>query len=183
MSKKAVLIHGWEGSPDLAWFPWLRQKLEHDNWEIIAPQLPNPAKPQMDLWLEHLDKLLPNVDENYFLVGHSLGCITILRFLERLHADTKVGGATLVAGFNSNLGYAELNSFFPNDIDWSKIKLHCDKFVAIHSDNDPFVSTHYADIFKEQLNAQIILEHGAGHFSEEDKIDKMPSIYQSMKNL
>lgn len=87
MSKKAILIHGWEGSPDKGWFPWLKQKLENESWEVKAPQMPNPSNPEMEKWLEHLDSEIPNFDESYYLIGHSLGCITILRFLEHLQKN------------------------------------------------------------------------------------------------
>lgn len=180
MSKKAILIHGWDGSPDGGCFPWLKQKLLSENWEVVAPQMPNPAEPNMEKWLEQLDNTLRDLDENCYLLGHSLGCITILRFLEQLNKNSKIGGVVLLAGFTSNLGYAELKSFFQNEIDWKEIKKHCENFVAIHSDNDQFVSTHYGNLFEEYLDAKLILEHNMGHFSSQKELS---SAYNAFKEL
>ncbi len=183
MAKKAILIHGWEGTPDEGWRPWLKNKLEEQGFEVLAPAMPDTDNTKMEAWLEHLNKLIDNVDENYYFVGHSLGCITILRYLELLNENQEVGGAVLVAGFTSNLGYDELDSFFQTKINWDKIKSSCKKFVAIHSDNDPFVSLHYGDIFKENLNAEIIIKQNMKHFSGDDDINELPSALESILKI
>lgn len=86
----------------------------------------------------------------------------------------------MVAGFTSNLGYKELKSFFQNEIDWKKIKTHCQKFTVIHSDNDYFVSTHYADLFQEHLGAKKIIKHDMGHMS---KNTELPIVYEALNEL
>jgi len=174
MSKKAFLIHGWEGYPEEGWRPWLKSELEKKGFSVFVPAMPDTKYPKMDAWLKHLTKIVGTPDKDCYFVGHSLGCITILRYLETLKEGQKVGGVVLVAGFTSNLGYEELESFFTKPIDWEKIKSHCEKFVAIHSDNDPYVSLHYRDFFKSKLNAEIIVEHNMGHFSGDDGITELP---------
>lgn len=89
----------------------------------------------------------------------------------------------LVAGFTSNLRSVELDSFFDRSIDWEKIKKHCKSFVAIHSDNDPFVSIHYGALFKEKLNADVVIEHDKKHFSGDDNITKLPSVLRILLRL
>ena len=183
--KRVYLIHGWNGSPDGGWKPWLKQELEKQGFEVTIPTMPNSAHPQMDEWLDNLNKTVGQVDDQCYFVGHSLGCITILRYLERLREE-KIGGVILVAGFTSNLGVKELENFFPDlgHIDWNKIKSHCDKFVAIHSDNDPYVSTHYGeDIFQKHLGAQYILEHNKKHFSGNDGINELPTLLEVLLNM
>ncbi len=39
-----------------------------------------------------------DIDENTVLIGHSLGCVTALRFLQ--HAGQSVAGYVLVSGFD-----------------------------------------------------------------------------------
>ena len=112
-----------------------------------------------------------------------LGCITILRYLESLGANQKIGGAVLVAGFTSNLGFDELDTFFQTKIDWNRVKSHCKKFVAIHSSNDPYVSIHYADFFMDNLGAEIIVEQNMKHFSGDDDINELPSALESVLKL
>jgi uncharacterized protein len=181
--KKAILIHGWDGYPEEGWRPWLKDELEKKGFEVIVPSMPDSAKPKMSKWLGHLEGIVDNPDENLYFVGHSLGCITILRYLESLAVGKKIGGVVLVAGFSSNLGFDELDTFFVNKINWSKIKSNCEKFIAIHSDNDPFVSLHYADFFKDELGAQVIIEHNMKHFSGSDNINTLPSALESILKL
>jgi len=181
--KRAFLIHGWEGHPEEGWRPWLKKKLEAEGFQVAVPAMPDTDHPKIDAWLEHLTKIVAMPDEDCYFVGHSLGCITILRYLETLKENQKIGGAVLVAGFTSDLGYEELGSFFTKLIDWEKIKSHCSKFIAIHSNNDPYVSLHYGDFFKEKLSAEIIIEHGKKHFSGDDGIMELPSVFDAISKL
>ena len=173
--KRVFLIHGWEGYPEEGWRPWLKEKLETKGFQVFALAMPDTNHPKMDAWVGHLAQIVETPDGDCYFVGHSLGCITILRYLETLQENQKIGGAVLVAGFTSNLGYEELDNFFVKPINWEKIKFHCSKFIAIHSDNDLYVSPHYGDFFKEELNAQIIVEHDKKHFSGEDGIMELQS--------
>lgn len=184
MVKKAFLVHGWEQTPEMGWLPWLKGELEKRGFEAIAPAMPDTNNPRMDAWIGHLAKTVGEPDKDCYFVGHSLGCVTILRYLESLKEDQHVGGAVLVAGFSSNLGYKELENFFPRPVDWNKIKPHCNKFVAIHSDNDPWVSIHYGnEIFKEYLGAEVIIKHNMKHFSDSDGINELPDALDSVLKI
>lgn len=183
MTKRIILIHGWEGYPEEGWRPWLKKELEKEGFKVIVPAMPSSAKPKMNKWLSHLKKIVGNPDENCYFVGHSLGCITILRYLESLDKNQSIGGVVLVAGFTSNLGFDELDTFFQDKIDWNKIKSHCQKFIAIHSSNDPYVSLHYADFFKNNLSAEVIIEQNMKHFSGDDGINKLPSALKSVLKI
>ena len=33
--KKAYLVHGWDGTPDNWWFPWLTHELEKLNFKLL----------------------------------------------------------------------------------------------------------------------------------------------------
>lgn len=183
MAKKVILIHGWEGYPEEGWMLWLKNELEKQGFEVIAPAMPNTEKPKMNEWLDYLKKIAGDPDKNCYFVGHSLGCITILRYLESLRKGENIGGAVLVAGFTSNLGYEELDTFFKNKINWEKIKSHCQKFTAINSDNDPYVSLHYSDLFKQNIGAEVIIEKNRKHFSGDDGINKLPSALKAILKI
>ncbi len=180
---KAFLIHGWEGRPEEGWRPYLKKELTKKGFEVFVPAMPDTKNPKMSAWLKHLKKIAGSPTGQHYFVGHSLGCITILRYLESLKSREKTGGAVLVAGFTSNLGYKELSSFFARPINWRKIKSRCPKFTAIHSDNDPYASLHYADFFREKLGARIVIERNKKHFSGGDGITKLPSALQAVLRL
>lgn len=183
MVKKVFLIHGWEGYPEEGWRPWLKKELEKNGFNVFVPAMPNPKHPKMNAWVKYLTRIVGIPDKNCYFVAHSLGCITILRYFETLKENQEVGGVVLVAGFTSNLGYKELQSFFTKPIDWEKIISCCNKFIAIHSDNDPVVSLHYGNFFKENLGAEVIIEHNMKHFSGEDNINELPVALDSVLKL
>lgn len=177
MSKKFVIIHGWEATPEDNWFPWLKEKLESEGHEVLAPQMPNTANPKLNEWLGHLQSTLKNPDENTFLIGHSLGCITILRYLESLPRNTKIGGAFLVAGFSGPIGFDELKSFVDKPLDYEKIKSQTGKIIAVHSDDDSLVPLKNGEIIKEKLGAKLIVLKNKRHFNELE----LPELFELTK--
>ncbi|MBI2021438.1 serine hydrolase family protein [Candidatus Daviesbacteria bacterium] len=174
MNKRVVIVHCWDGYPEYCWYPQTKKELEEKNFEVIIPQMPETNLPRLSLWLPKLREVIGQTDEDLSLVGHSSGCITILRYLETLEDNQRVDKVILVAGFTDDLGYEELKNFFEKPIDFEKIRKKANKFIAIHSDNDPFVSLKYGDIFKDQLGAKLIVKHQMGHFS--GPVDETESI-------
>ena len=176
--KRVISIHGWGGYPDEGWRPWLRKELDKNNIVLVNPEMPETETPTLQKWVSHLSSTIGVPDKDTCLVGHSLGCITILRYLETLKDDQGIGGAILVAGFGKDLEYdgykGELSSFFKDPIDWEKIKKHSGKFFIVYSDNDPFVPKQYADELGEKLNVAPIVQHNMKHFSGDDGITKLP---------
>lgn len=183
MRKRAFFIHGWGGSPEEAWRPWLRERLEEKEFIVINLSMPNTDYPQMNEWVEVLNDAVGTPDKNCYFVGHSLGCITILRFLENLPQSKKVGGALLIAAFTDDLKIEEIKNFFTKNINWEKIKKHCDNFTVILSDNDSYVPLFYRDIFREKLKAKIIIEHNSGHFSKADGTKELPVALREILQL
>ena len=98
MNKRAFIIHGWDGYPQEGWFPWLKAELEQRGFTVEVPSMPHPSKPTIEDWVNHLARLVGEPDEQTYLIGHSMGCQTILRYLASLN-NQKIGGAVLVAGF------------------------------------------------------------------------------------
>lgn len=178
--KRVVSVHGWSGTPGVGWRPWLGRELEKHGVTFINEQMPNPAYPQMKEWVASLRELVGRPDTETFLIGHSLGSITVLRYLESLHNDEEVGGAVLVAGFTDDLGIPELANFFATPIDWAKIRTHVEKIVSIESDNDPYELARYNDDFKKHLNAETMLLHDRKHFSADDGITQLPEALHSL---
>ena len=178
--KRAIILHGWEGHPDEAWIPWLKSRLEGNGFAVETPQMPDTDKPTLGKWLPFLEEVIGNPDDGVVLIGHSLANITFLRYLEGLPDGARVGKVVMVAGFTDKLGYKELESFFLKPIDWIAIKKHCDRFVAIQSDNDPYVPLKHGDVFKEMLGASVVIEHGKGHMGASDNAKELRSVLEAV---
>lgn len=181
MEKRVFVIHGWGGNPDGGWKPWLRSELEKKGFAVTMPQMPSPDFPKMEDWVGTLAKLIGKPDENTYLVGHSLGVVTVLRYLESLKGKERIGGAVLVAGLAMNTHISELQSFFPKEsYDWAAIRQHCSKFITINSDNDYYIPLEHGEEFKGKLGAEMIVMEEHGHFSSADGFTELPVVLQSV---
>ncbi len=179
--KRAFLVHGWQGRPEDGWRPWLKKELEKNGFKVFVPEMPDTDHPKMEAWIETLKEVVGTPGKECYFVGHSLGCIAILRYFEMI--ENEVGGAVLVAGFSEDLGIKELESFFARPVGWEKIKSVCRKFVAIHSDNDPYVSLRYGHEFENKLDARLVIEHGMKHFSGDDGVFRLPSALEAVLEI
>jgi predicted alpha/beta hydrolase family esterase len=152
-----------------------------------VPAFPDTDNPKLDAWLPMLQEVAGTPDENLYLIGHSVGCPTIMRYLESLPEGQKVGGAILVAGYTETLGFDELESFVETKFDFEKIKRGANHFVAIHSDNDPFVPLQYGNLLRDKLGAELIVKHAMKHFSgpanKEGSCLELPDVVESVLKI
>ena len=95
--KKACIVHGWGGFTHEGWYPWLHVELEKLGYMVESPSMPDTDYPRIEAWVGHLAKIIGEVDTEYVLIGHSIGCQTILRYLETLPPDKTVAQVILVA--------------------------------------------------------------------------------------
>lgn len=185
--KRVFLIHRWEGKPDDVWFPWLKQELEKRGFEVFAPAMPDTDEPRIEAWVPALSQAVGEVDAETILVGHSIGCQTIARYLDGLPDEKKVRGVLFVAGFVTLTGLETkeveeiARPWLEIPIDWEDVKKKADKFTAIFSDNDPYVPLSNAEFFKEKVGAEIIIEHNKGHFS--DGTTELPSALNAVLKM
>lgn len=180
---RIIIIHGWEGSPQRNWFPWLKAELKKAGYEVLAPLMPDADHPKFLKWLEFLKKTAGKVDENTYFVGHSLGVITILRFLESLKEGKITGGVVSVAGFSELLGYEELASFFTTPLDYEKVKRSAKRFVAIASDNDPYVPQKFGEILRDKLGAELIIIKGGRHLNTDAGCFELPAALEKINSF
>ena len=182
-TKKLYLIHGWGGSSEGGWFDSLKKELSKKGFVVVAFDMPNTDEPKIEEWVGYLRKNIRDVDEETYFVGHSIGCQTIMRFLEKLHKNKKIAECVFVAPwFNLiNLEAEEIKIAHPwinSPIDFGRIKEHCTNFLAIFSNDDPSVHLDEAEKFKENLGAKIIIKKRAGHF---DNAEKIPEVLEFIK--
>ena len=95
--KRVFLVHCWGGKPEGGWYSWIKDELERRNIKVIIPKMPNPVAPEINSWVNTLEKSVGKADENTYFIGHSVGCQTILRYLETINQN--VGGVLFVAGW------------------------------------------------------------------------------------
>ncbi|MDP2820642.1 MAG: DUF1749 domain-containing protein [bacterium] len=184
MNKRVFIIHGWDGYPEEGWFPWLKQELENNGFYVQVPTMPESSEPKIETWVSYLNQVVGEVDENTFFVGHSIGCQTILRYLESLPADKKIGGAIFVAGWFTLMGLETeeekeiAKPWLEKPIDFEKVKQHTKNFFAVFSDNDDVVPLNNKEMFEQRLGAKTAIEHQKGHFRESDGVKELPIVLE-----
>jgi hypothetical protein len=181
--ERVIVVHGYGGHPDKNWFPWLKSELGKQGIETIVPQMPNTDTPQLQEWLPYLQNLIGEPDADTYLVGHSLGCITILRYLESLKKNAQVGGVILVSGFAEPIHLIELNNFFVPKLDDSRIQLATKEILAINSDNDGYVPLWQGEKIAERFNARLIVLHNAGHINASSGFEKLPILLSELRDM
>ena len=182
--KHVVIVHGFKGTPDTNWKPWLKCELETDGFLVDVPAMPDTEHPDVSAWVDTLSRTVGDA-EGVYLIGHSLGCIAILKYLESLSDQHKVKACVFVAGFSQRFdGYeGGHDSFFAKSLDWDKVKSHCDTFIAVHSKDDPNVGFDQLKIFEDNLGAKTILVDGMGHFGSADGVFEVQLIKEVLVSI
>jgi|SRR3989338_2445717 len=183
MKGRVFIIHGWGGNPNKDWIPWAKSAIENKGYEVIAPQMPDTDNPQITPWIDTLKKSVDKPRMDDIFIGHSIGCQTILRFLEGLLEDQKVDKVIMVApwftltNLEDDEAWKIADPWLKTQIDFTKVKPKANSFIAIFSDNDQWVPLkENRTMFEERLNPKITLLHNKGHFSEEEGVSELPEI-------
>jgi uncharacterized protein len=173
--KRAFIVHKWGGTPSSDWYPWLKESLEAKGISTFVLSMPDTDEPKMENWVPYLAAEVGDPDSNTYLIGHSMGCQAILRYLERLKPDEIIGGALLVASFitikkgsMSSEDDMVLKPWLERKIDLQKAGKHANSIVSICSDNDPYIPADDAELFRKELGSKVIMIPKAGHFTQGD---------------
>ena len=177
---RAIIIHGWGGSPLINWMPWLAKELRAKGFDVIAPQMPNTEAPEIQHWVEALSKTVEESEEETVLIGHSIGCQTIIRYLAS--SEKKVKGVLFVAGWFTLKDIHDpqeteiAKPWVETPIEIDKFKQNAGKVISIFSDDDPYVNEENWKRFEEFGN--IIVLDKKGHID-----DPQPEILESALEL
>lgn len=180
----AILVHGWKGWPDNAWFPWLRKKLEPRGFTTEALELPNPLLPDRDAWVKIVRDAIKYPDT--VLIGHSLGCAAILLALrdydgppiEQVVCVSGMGRPYLSGAIIEKM--KEWTGWFTSAIDFSAIRPKAKKWTVIHSRHDFIVPFKEGEWLAEQLGVPVIDPKAKGHLITEERCLELPEALEAI---
>ena len=165
---KIIIIHGFESNSHEHWFMAAKEKFENPpaggGFKVFVPDMPGAFFPKKDDWVKVITEFNP--DKNTVLIGHSLGGVAILRYLEI--ASRKVAQAILIATPFEAMKFGAIENFFDGGFEWEKIKNNAADIIVLNEDNDPAVPLEHGQQLAQKLNAQLIVQPGYVHF---DKIN------------
>jgi len=179
--KQVIFVTGFSETDGEGWPNWLAQKFTENGFEFKLLLMPDPMYPEVSEWVGFLKEQNLEINQHTYFVGHSLGCITIARFLETLPENVIAGGCIFVSGFCSLPKIPLLASFCILPLDFSEVRKHAREFVVISSDNDHYVPMSYGAELAGKLGAKFIVEPRKGHI--ESDIKKLPSALNSVLEM
>lgn len=190
MNKRIILIHRWSGTPQSDWYPWLKKQLENRGYTVIVPEMPDTDNPQIKPWVSTLKNIVGDVHESDIFIGHSVGCQTILRFLEQIPDDKPVNKAIFVApwfpltNLTSPQAEAIAKPWIETPVDFAKVKQKANTFISLFSTNDPHVPyEENSALFKKRLDSKILTEKNKGHFTQDNKVTELPELLNIFREL
>ncbi len=182
-NKKIFLIHGFEGTPNGGWRPYLMRELEKQDVYTCSLSMPSPEAPKLDEWLgeikRHIDR---NKTDDIYLIGHSLGGTTILRYIERYNSANLKGIVIVSAPCHQNTN-EKIRDFLSNDFDWMKMKNKVDKVAVVHGDNDPLVPVSDAEETAKELNGKLILIPNGKHLNGSAGFTELPEVLSMVTEM
>lgn len=177
------IVSGYTATPTSHWFPWLKEQLSQQGIHVHILDMPTPSTPVLNEWLDYIAQQIGTPDQHSFLVGHSLGCVSLLKFLEKTPCPTPVGGLILVAGFDQKLpNLKELDEFTEEPVDYTTLPVIQRKEV-IASTNDDVVAFTYTQTLAKNLNASFHQVENAGHFLGREGFTTLPIVYDLLLDM
>ncbi|MFA7252455.1 MAG: alpha/beta hydrolase [Candidatus Paceibacterota bacterium] len=186
--KKALIIHGWDGNPDEPLHQYLRGELEAVGYKVEIPNMPNPAAPIIKDWVNKMASVFD--EKTDLIIGHSIGCQAVLRFIETLDSSISIPKVILIAPWmklDMNTIEEEgeevieiARPWMETPINFEKIKKTVKSVIAIFSDNDSYVPLDQEEYFKTKLDAMTFIEHNQGHFTISDNFKGLQTDFKKL---
>lgn len=176
------IIHGYQASPESHWFPWIKNALEQQGFKVTVLALPASDHPDIERWLDCLRTHITQPDQHTFFIGHSLGCITLLRYLEQ--QERPIGGMALVSGFAEPLSFLPaLDAFTAAPLDVEKLIGLVPRRIVLAAQDDHIVPYPYSLRLAEKLDAAWELFERGGHFMAQDGFTEFPALYDAIVSM
>lgn len=184
MKRNVLIFHGTGGSPEINWFPWLKNELEKRDCQVFVPRFPTPNGQSLNSWLKVLNDYQQYINSDTILIGHSLGGLFLTRIMERL--ENPVFAAFFVSasiGVKPIKFYESDRIFSDFDFDWEKIKSNAKNFFVYHSDNDPYVCLGNGEELAKKLGVELSFIPQAGHLNSESGYTKFDKLLTDIESI
>ncbi len=164
-----VFFHAYKDNSKSVFWPWLTKELLIKNKKVVfAPDLPNPAEPNIEKWVEFVLKN-HKFNEDTVLVTHSLGGVLALKLLPVL--KVKIKKLILVATPSmSALKDGKSRPVLDNCCDWKfdydAVKEKACEIVVLVDKTDHLIRIERGKEIADHLSAKLIVSVGAEpHFN------------------
>lgn len=169
---RALLVPRWGGGPDDDWYGWLADELDPDpSVEAldVVELAPRANAPEPEACVAGLAEATgAAIADRLVLIGHSVGCQALLRFLAAAAPEGPELDLVCIAGWwGVDQPWEEIEPWLRDDYDVERARAAVGSTTVLLSDNDPFTANHRAtaNLWRERMGAEIALCPRAGHFN------------------
>jgi predicted alpha/beta hydrolase family esterase len=162
------------------------QKNLGPGFDVLHPRMPDADAPYYEAWKAWLENIIPLLDDEVVLVGHSLGGLLLTKYLSENEFPKKVKALILVATPYTGPEVAkELLERLGKGgwllgADISKVADQAESIFVVHSKDDHVVPFGAAEAYVGKLpKAKIIALEGKGHIREES----LPEVEDIIRGL
>ena len=182
--KKAEFNMESEKEKNKRWRYSLEKELGQD-FEVIAPTMPNKQNSKYKEWKIWFEKILPYIDDNVVLIGHSLGGIFLAKHLSENDFPKKILATYLIAApygdkehKENDDGYSLDDFALPDSLE--RFQEQGGRIYLYHSKDDPAVPFAEVEKYAKALpGAKKEIFEEKGHFMQEE----FPELVNSLGQL
>lgn len=171
-----LILHGIGGYAGKHWQQWLHDECVKLKHQVLMPTLTDADHPDRFMWLAEIQNLLSDVNlEELIIVGHSLGVVSGLDFIET--CDEPIKALISVAGFYQDYGL-ELNSYFMQQkrLDIELVRRKIINSYVIYGDDDPYVPQLTLSDLTQALDAEEYIIENGGHVNTDKGFTTLPVV-------
>ncbi len=158
------------------WKPWLREALGEE-YEVILPKMPNKFNARFEEWKLWFEKLIPFLNDEVILIGHSLGGSFLVKYLSENQFPRKIKAVMLVGAVydRDSARYSLLSFALP-----ATLNLQTENTMIYHSKDDPVVPFSALGQYQKALpNTEVRVFENRQHLNQEE----FPELLEDIKNL
>jgi uncharacterized protein len=152
------------------WVTHVRDALQSAGFPTFFELFPDSIEARAQYWMPFLEQYV-RVTEKDVLLGWSCGAVAALRFAQRY----RVRGLVLVAPYYTDLGLESVrrSGWVADPWDWPRLRSNTETIAIFRSDKDPYVSQREFEALAQQVQAEVHVLPGAGHFSEQEAFPEL----------
>jgi predicted alpha/beta hydrolase family esterase len=152
-----------------------------DDFDVLTPRMPNSDNAQYREWRIWFEKIIPFLNEEVVLIGHSLGGIFLAKYLSENDFPKKIDALFLVAApYDEEDRVDAMQSGFVLGEDLLRVSGQVKEIFLYHSKEDEVVP--FADFEKYRKafpHAHAFVFEGRGHFTDAT----FPELTREVKSL
>lgn len=146
-----------------SWKSWLAEQLT--DYDILLPGMPNKQNAKFSDWAVYFDKVMPFLNTEATLIGHSLGGIFLAKYFTEKPPKNKFKEIILVAAPYDDETSEALAEFKLTSA--SALAAAAEQIYLVYSHDDPVVPMAEMIKYQQDLpDAKTLTFENKGHFNE-----------------